>query len=81
MAAYETGLKILKKQNDRVKNDKYLQINYKNVELLSHKIIDLLSKTERPEVLSLFDKFNDHDRVVQNFIESRFVVKKSFIQI
>ena len=81
MAAYETGMKILKKNIDRSRNSKYINVNYERVDLLSKKVVDFISIKDREELESLVAKFSDQERVIESFLESRFVLKKPYKQI
>jgi hypothetical protein len=81
IAAFETGLKILKRQIDRFRNSKYIVVDYDKVDHLSKKIIDFISVKEREELIDLIAKFSDQERVIECFLESRFVLKKPYKQI
>lgn len=81
MAAYEAGSKIMKKEINRIRNSKYIDVDYDRVDFIVKKLFDFISNKETDEMKTLIKKFTNHERVVESFIESRYVLKKQFRQV
>lgn len=82
MAAHEAGLKIMKKEVNRLRNTKYIEVDYDRVDLIVKKLFDFMSSNKDKEEMGvILAKFTNQERVVESFIESRFVLKKQFRQI
>lgn len=78
MAAYETGLKILKKPNDRSRINKYIQVDYQKVEKLSRRMHEFVGNKDRSEIQMMMEKFSFEDRVIEAFLDSRNTIKKVY---
>lgn len=71
----------MRKEVNRSRHGKYIRADYDRVDFVSKKILDFMSVKEREEMVALINKFNNHEMIVQQLLEQRFVLKKSYKQI
>jgi hypothetical protein len=71
----------MRKEPNRSRHNKYIKADYDRVDYLAKKTLEFISFKEREEMASLVTKFNNHEMIVQQLIEQRFVLKRSYKQI
>lgn len=71
----------MRKEANRSRHGKYIKADYDRVDYLAKKTLEFISFKEREEMAALVAKFNNHEMIVQQLIEQRFVLKKSYKQI
>ena len=65
-------------QADRSRNEKYLSVDYEKVDSIVRKIRDYISNTDRPELVVLLRKFKNKERVLEDILKNRFILKKHY---
>ena len=65
-------------QADRSRNEKYLSVDYEKVDSIVRKIREYISNTDRPELVVLLRKFKNKERVLEDILKNRFILKKHY---